>query len=108
MPGRACHPKVKAVTLVAMPDPVFGEKACAFVIPKEGQNLEFGELIDYPCRTGLPAEVIEDAVGALRANDSLVPLLRLRIADLETRLVDLTGNNIEVLRGLQAVANEQP
>ena len=41
------HPKVKAVTLVAMPDPVFGEKACAFVIPKEGQSLEFGELIDY-------------------------------------------------------------
>ncbi len=41
------HPKVKAVTLVAMPDPVFGEKACAFVITKEGQSLEFGELIDY-------------------------------------------------------------
>jgi 2,3-dihydroxybenzoate-AMP ligase len=41
------HPKVKAVTLVAMPDPVFGEKACAFVIPKEGETLEFGELIDF-------------------------------------------------------------
>jgi 2,3-dihydroxybenzoate-AMP ligase len=41
------HPKVKAVTLVAMPDPVFGEKACAFVIPKEGQCLEFAELIDF-------------------------------------------------------------
>ena len=41
------HPKVKAVTLVAMPDPVFGEKACAFVIAKEGETLEFGELIDF-------------------------------------------------------------
>jgi 2,3-dihydroxybenzoate-AMP ligase len=41
------HPKVKAVTLVAMPDPVFGEKACAFVIAKEGQNLEFAELIAF-------------------------------------------------------------
>lgn len=41
------HPKVKAVTLVAMPDPVFGEKACAFVIPKEGQSLEFAELIAF-------------------------------------------------------------
>ena len=41
------HPKVKAVTLVAMPDPVFGEKACAFVIAKEGQTLEFAELIDF-------------------------------------------------------------
>jgi len=41
------HPKVKAVTLVAMPDPVFGEKACAFVITKDGQGLEFGELIAF-------------------------------------------------------------
>nr|MDP2190104.1 AMP-binding protein [Rhodoferax sp.] len=41
------HPKVKGVALVAMPDPVFGEKACAFVIAKEGQNLEFAELIAF-------------------------------------------------------------
>jgi len=41
------HPRVKAVTLVAMPDPVFGEKACAFVITKDGQGLEFGELIAF-------------------------------------------------------------
>ncbi|MDA8257670.1 MAG: AMP-binding protein [Betaproteobacteria bacterium] len=41
------HPKVKAVTLVAMPDPVFGEKACAFVIPKQGETLEFAELIAF-------------------------------------------------------------
>ena len=41
------HPKVKAVTLVAMPDPVFGEKACAFVITKDGQSLEFAELIAF-------------------------------------------------------------
>jgi len=41
------HPKVKAVTLVAMPDPVFGEKACAFVIVKDGQSLAFAELIAF-------------------------------------------------------------
>jgi 2,3-dihydroxybenzoate-AMP ligase len=41
------HPKVKGVTLVAMPDPVFGEKACAFIIVKEGQSLEFAELINF-------------------------------------------------------------
>ncbi len=39
------HPKVKAVTLVAMPDPVFGEKACAFVILRAGESLGFDELI---------------------------------------------------------------
>jgi 2,3-dihydroxybenzoate---[aryl-carrier protein] ligase len=41
------HPKVKAVTLVAMPDETFGEKSCAFVIPKPGETLAFGELIAF-------------------------------------------------------------
>lgn len=41
------HPSVKAVTLVAMPDPVFGEKACAFVILRDGTTLSFEELIAF-------------------------------------------------------------
>jgi len=41
------HPKVLAVALVAMPDPVFGEKACAFVIPKDGQTLDLPELVAF-------------------------------------------------------------
>jgi 2,3-dihydroxybenzoate-AMP ligase len=41
------HPKVKTATLVAMPDPVFGEKACAFVAPHPGQHLSFDELIAF-------------------------------------------------------------
>jgi 2,3-dihydroxybenzoate-AMP ligase len=41
------HPAVKVVTLVAMPDPVFGEKACAFVIPKPGEALTFEGLIAF-------------------------------------------------------------
>ncbi len=41
------HPKVKSVTLVAMPDEVFGEKGCAFVIPKPGETLGFEELIAF-------------------------------------------------------------
>jgi len=41
------HPKVKTATLVAMPDPVFGEKACAFVVPHPGASLSFDELIAF-------------------------------------------------------------
>lgn len=41
------HPKVKVATLVAMPDPVFGEKACAFVVPKPGETIAFDELIAF-------------------------------------------------------------
>jgi 2,3-dihydroxybenzoate-AMP ligase len=41
------HPKVKAATLVAMPDDTFGEKACAFVIPKPGMSLTLAELTEF-------------------------------------------------------------
>jgi hypothetical protein len=56
----------------------------------------------------LSASEIEDAAKLLRANEALIPLLRLRIADLETRFVDLTGNNKDVLQGLQTIANDKP
>ncbi len=32
------HPAVNDVRVVAMPDPFFGEKACAFIIPKPGEQ----------------------------------------------------------------------
>lgn len=38
------HPGVRAVCVVAMPDPVYGEKACAFVVPQPGAALGFDEL----------------------------------------------------------------
>ncbi len=41
------HPKVKAATLVAMPDETFGEKACAFIVPKPGMSLTLAELTEF-------------------------------------------------------------
>jgi len=41
------HPKVRLAALVAMPDPVFGEKACAFVVPHPGETLGLAELITF-------------------------------------------------------------
>jgi 2,3-dihydroxybenzoate-AMP ligase len=41
------HPTVHQVALVAMPDSVFGEKACAFVIPRPGEHLGFDELVAF-------------------------------------------------------------
>ena len=41
------HPDVKGACLVAMPDEVYGERACAFVIPKTGRNVTFEGLIDF-------------------------------------------------------------
>ena len=41
------HPKVMSVCVVAMPDAVFGEKACAFAILREGCALAHEELVAF-------------------------------------------------------------
>jgi len=41
------HPKIEEVAVAAMPDPVYGEKACAFVVPKAGESLSFEEMISF-------------------------------------------------------------
>lgn len=41
------HDSVKNVACVAMPDPVTGEKMCAYVVLQPHKTLEFGELSDY-------------------------------------------------------------
>ncbi len=40
-------PQVRQVSLVAMPDPVFGEKACACVVLEPGTRLAFDEMIAH-------------------------------------------------------------
>lgn len=75
---------------------------------KVGDYTGMAASLDYPCRTDLDEAAIRSAAGELRLNASLVPLLRLRIADLETRLGDLTVNNREIMEGLRAIAQEKP
>ena len=41
------NPKVKGVCVVAMPDAMFGEKACAFLIPRDGETMTFEELVAH-------------------------------------------------------------
>jgi 2,3-dihydroxybenzoate-AMP ligase len=41
------HPAVHSVALVAMPDPIFGEKGCAFVVLKPSQSLTFEALSQF-------------------------------------------------------------
>lgn len=41
------HPRVESVVLVAIPDPVFGEKACACVITKDREPLALDELVAF-------------------------------------------------------------
>ncbi len=41
------HPKVLAVAIVGMPDYVMGEKACAYVVPREGVQLALQEIVSF-------------------------------------------------------------
>jgi cyclohexanecarboxylate-CoA ligase len=41
------HPKVSGVAIVAMADPRLGERACAVVIPREGQTVTLAELVGF-------------------------------------------------------------
>jgi 2,3-dihydroxybenzoate-AMP ligase/mycobactin salicyl-AMP ligase len=41
------YPKVEQVAVVGMPDPVLGERACAFIKPKQGMRISFDEIISY-------------------------------------------------------------
>jgi 2,3-dihydroxybenzoate-AMP ligase len=41
------HPAVELAAVVAMPDPVLGERPCAYVTLKDGGSLTFEQLIEY-------------------------------------------------------------
>jgi cyclohexanecarboxylate-CoA ligase len=41
------HPAVADVAVVGMPDPVLGERACAFVAPRPGASLSFEEMVTF-------------------------------------------------------------
>jgi cyclohexanecarboxylate-CoA ligase len=41
------HPKVAEVSVVGMPDPVLVERICAFVVPREREQLELSELVEF-------------------------------------------------------------
>ena len=41
------HPKILQVAIVKMPDSVLGEKACAYVVPRQGQDFTFDEMISF-------------------------------------------------------------
>jgi non-ribosomal peptide synthetase component E (peptide arylation enzyme) len=41
------HPDVAAVAVIPMPDPLMGERVCAYIQPKAGARLTFAEVISF-------------------------------------------------------------
>ncbi len=50
------HPSVEDVAVVAMPDPVLGERACAFVVPAAGTAPSLPELREFLLLRGLAVQ----------------------------------------------------
>jgi non-ribosomal peptide synthetase component E (peptide arylation enzyme) len=41
------HPKVLDAAIVGMPDPIMGQKCCAFVVLREGSAFSFEEMVGF-------------------------------------------------------------
>jgi len=41
------HPDVAAVAVIPMPDPIMGERVCAYIEPKPGSQLTFDDIISF-------------------------------------------------------------
>lgn len=41
------HPKIENVAVVAMPDPVMGERACAFIVARPGEGLSLDDITAF-------------------------------------------------------------
>ena len=47
------HPQVADVAVVAYPDDMLGERACAVVVPREGQDVSLESIVAYLCDLGI-------------------------------------------------------
>ena len=59
--------QVRQVSLVAMPDPVFGEKACACVVLRPGSELTFGDLIGHLRKQGIASFKLPERLEVMAA-----------------------------------------
>jgi hypothetical protein len=83
-------------------------KQCGDRYVQRGDYQAILNAIDYPCTLDLPQREIDEAVKSLRSNPQFVAFLRVRIADIRTRLFDMNVNNVDIVEGLKAVTEEEP
>jgi acyl-CoA synthetase len=61
----ATHPAVAVAAAVAMPDPVFGERVCAFVELKHGETLDLPTLVEHLLVLGVSKELLPERLEVL-------------------------------------------
>ena len=83
-------------------------KHCGDQPRASGDYAGIPDILGYPCSSGLSGQIVRDAVDSLRSNPAIVPALRLRIINLDTRIFNLTGFYRQSLGGLRDIAEEKP
>lgn len=56
----ASHPDIAMAAAVAMPDDVFGERVCAYVVPRPGASPSLADVVDYLERRGVTKEMFPE------------------------------------------------
>jgi acyl-CoA synthetase len=54
------HPDVAMVAVVGMPDPIFGERVCAYVVPRPGRSLTLADICSHLVGRGLGKELLPE------------------------------------------------
>ncbi|MEO8275538.1 MAG: hypothetical protein ABI639_04920 [Thermoanaerobaculia bacterium] len=84
------------------------EKACGDRIVLPGDYAGIGNSIDYACSIDLSEEAITTAAAQVRSDAEAASLLRLRVADVETNLFNLTVYDRNLRDKLRAFAKTAP
>ncbi|MSV89769.1 MAG: hypothetical protein F2876_08130 [Actinobacteria bacterium] len=83
------HPRIAMAAVVAMPDPVVGERVCAYVVTDDGANLSVEELASFLSAKGVSKTMWPERVVVIaelpRAAGAKVAKAELR-ADIERRM----------------------
>jgi hypothetical protein len=82
--------------------------ACGDHVVPAGNYAGIDHSIDYPCSSGLTADSVAGAVDILRNDPEAIRLLRLRYADVESSLFNLTTYYASERAGLRAIAKASP
>lgn len=83
-------------------------RTCGDRLVTTGDYESIVDSLDYECATGLSSVSLNQAANTLRSDEMIVPLLRLRIADLKTRMAELNTFNPAIERGLRDIAGQIP
>ncbi len=58
----SAHPQIHAAAVVGMPDPILGERICAYVVTSPGIKLVFKEIIDFLKENGASVQQLPERI----------------------------------------------